>query len=116
MKKWLEDHAPDRELAEFRSKTAAIIGALERIIYIIAVAFTQPNLISGVLILKAFFAWTHQRAVKTNGDTTAMYETIAHYHTYLIGNFLSLLLAVFLGLAHITWLPAAVVYLIKAAC
>jgi hypothetical protein len=116
MKQWLEAHAPDSELAEFRSKTAWMIGALERIIYIIAFFFGQPGLITGALILKAFFAWTHQRAPKSDDDTTAMYETIAHYHTYLIGNFLSLLLAIFLGLASVHWFPALIVRLSKAAC
>jgi len=98
MKAWLEELSPDRDLAEFRSKTAWIIGSLERVIFLYALMFGQPSLITGVLILKAFFSWTEHRAapdpaVTTGTSNPRMLETIAHYHTYVIGNFLSLLTA-----------------------
>jgi hypothetical protein len=110
MKAWLEDLSPGGDLAEFRSKTAWIIGALERVIFIYALMFGQPGLITGVLILKAFFSWTEQRATADPAATAAAesarrLETIAHYHTYVIGNFLSLLTALAVYQAASLWFP-----------
>ncbi len=114
MKEWLEELSPERDLAEFRSKTARIIGAGERVIFIYAFMFTQPNLITGVLILKAFFAWTEHRATADSaGEKTKMLETIAHYHTYVIGNFLSLLMAIAVYQAASLWFPTWIAKLIQ---
>ena len=109
MKAWLEEMSPDKDLAEFRSKTASIIGTLERVIFIYALMLAQPSLITGVLILKAFFSWTEHRATATATATeqpaekSKMLETIAHYHTYVIGNFLSLLTAILLSHVALAW-------------
>jgi hypothetical protein len=112
MKEWLEELSPERDLAEFRSRTARIIGALERVIFIYALMFTQPSLITGVLILKAFFSWTEHRATADTEPKTRMLETIAHYHTYVIGNFLSLLTAIAAYQAASLWFPAWITKLI----
>jgi hypothetical protein len=127
MKDWLEAISPDKDLAEFRSKTAWIIGALERFIFIYALMFSQPSLITGVLILKAFFAWTEHRARPDETDTdhagggntgatqaadkSKMLETIAHYHTYVIGNFLSIVTAITVYHA-VAWVPTLVEWLV----
>jgi hypothetical protein len=114
MKKWLEDLAPDKDLDEFRSKTAALIGSLERVIFIYALMFAQPNLITGVLILKAFFSWTeHRMTADQSADKSRMLETIAHYHTYVIGNFLSVLTAILLYQLAVSWFPTAIAALLS---
>src|SRR4029079_16856768 len=133
-----------------------LIGSLERAIYIFAFMYAQPALITAVIILKAFFAWTHtgtnnnqadqnqaptttaatnpvtaanpatapNPAAVTNAnapatpnaaqDQNSMLITIAHYHTYLIGNLLSLILAILLGLAATYWVPPLLAQLIKS--
>lgn len=130
MKAWLEEISPDKDLAEFRSKTAWIIGSLERVIFIYALMFPQPSLITGVLILKAFFSWTEHRArpdqpTSDQADTkqtasnqvtekSKMLETIAHYHTYVIGNFLSIVTAITVYHAAVAWFSAPVGWLVQA--
>ncbi|MBR0848281.1 hypothetical protein JQ543_11070 [Bradyrhizobium diazoefficiens] len=99
---------------EFLTSTAWIIGTMERIILIYAMIYSQLSLITGVIILKAFFSWTQStanppiliidpadpaalqaEANRLKGDNDgAMREVLAHYHTYIIGNFLSLLIAI----------------------
>ena len=108
MKVWLEEEARDRDLAEFRSDTAAIIGILERYIYIFALMFAQPTLITGILILKAFFGWT-DRAGKETAVPQGMIGTVALYHTYVIGNLLSVLLAILLGLVGLYLFPGLLI-------
>jgi hypothetical protein len=114
IKSWLEARAPQPELAEFRSKTAAVIGVLERIIFIFGFMFAQAGLIAGVLVLKAFFAWTHLEAPTGPAPApgrNAMLEAVAQYHTYIIGNLLSLLAALALGVAAIYGFPKLLVWL-----
>ena len=40
-----------------------------------------------------------------------MLEAVAHYHTYIIGNLLSLLAALALGVAAIYWFPKLLIRL-----
>jgi hypothetical protein len=113
-----EDPAPrppaDGRHREFLDRTAWIIGTLERIVLIYAMVYSQPSLITGVIILKAFFAWTQSAAKPpiliidpadlatlqaeldrlAGDDEMAMNKVLDHYHTYIIGNFLSLLIAI----------------------
>jgi hypothetical protein len=44
---------------------------------------------------------------------TRMLETIAHYHTYVIGNFLSLLTAIAAYQAASLWFPAWITKLVQ---
>jgi len=110
MGKWLDRDKPDPNLVKFRSKTAWIIGALERILYIYALHFSQPSLITGVLILKAFFAWTDRpNLIPSVPDPAQIVHTIletkARYYTYIVGNLLSLVLAILLYEGFVHWFP-----------
>jgi len=106
MKAWLEERLPNRDLSEFRSDTAAFIGVTERWIYIFALMFSQPSLITGVLILKAFFGWTDKTPKIDRTEThDEMVAAVGFYHTYVIGNLLSLLTAIVLALIGLYVIP-----------
>jgi hypothetical protein len=94
---------------------ALVMGWTERPLYIFAIMFAQPGVITAVIILKAFFNWTQvfteppppSSAPNQNQCTKPIAEekidrmrrAIAHYHAYVIGNLISLALA--LGLAEL---------------
>lgn len=70
---------------DFDMRFAALIGITERFLYVYAVMFSQFSLLSGWLVMKAFFGWISNRG-------TTQKERLSHYHTYLFGNALSLLM------------------------
>lgn len=83
----------------------------ERVIYIFGIMFNYPYLITGVLILKAFFAWTEKSAEPPSGTTATapnqqgMFAVIAHYHTYVVGNLLSVLTGLFFAMLGLYLFP-----------
>lgn len=88
---------------------AMIMGRTERPLYIFAIMFAQSGVITAVIILKAFFNWTQvftepslssDQLASPPAEATAierMRKTIAHYHAYVIGNLISLALALLLA-------------------
>lgn len=111
MKEWLQERALEKDMADFRSDMSAIIGRLERIGYISAIVFSIPALITAIIILKAFFAWSESKdslgaATASQASSKPAYlATLAHYQTYVFGNLISLLFGVFLGLAALFLFP-----------
>ena len=92
---------------------AMVIGCAERPLYIFAIMFAQPGVITAVIILKAFFNWTQVLTETPPAPASAaenkspkslaaerherMRKTIAHYHAYVIGNLISLALGLALA-------------------
>ncbi len=106
LKQWIEGLLGN-DLAEFRAKTSGWIGVMERWVYIVSIMLGQFSLITGVLVLKAFFGWTDKTLTATAEaeHVKGMKRTIALYHTYLLGNLLSLALGILLGLIGLYVLP-----------
>jgi hypothetical protein len=118
MKEFLNGLKEDPQLAAFRAETSRTIGSLERVIYIFAIMFGLFPLITGVLILKAFYGWTDKSGTAKGTDESgtakpseeemeinAMHAQIAHFHTYIIGNFLSVMVAMLFGFLALYTLP-----------
>lgn len=84
----------------------SLIGFIERAIYIYSIIIEEYSLISGWLVLKAFFGWISSSAIaKQNKDdlnvlpsflTTSEIRIISYY-LYIYGNGLSLLAAIFIA-------------------
>jgi len=70
---------------------AAIIGNLERVLYIYGVVTSQYAVISGWLVMKAFFLW-----IRSGGPSDSRLD-IRHYFVYLYGSGLSLIAGLALG-------------------
>jgi hypothetical protein len=82
---------------------AVEIGRLEKLVYVLAVMLDQYGLITAVIILKAFFGWITipQNSSESGelGDRLAFYNyKLDFFYVYILGNVLSLLVALALGL------------------
>jgi hypothetical protein len=84
---------------EYRDSAGGLVGCLERSAYIFGIMFGQPGVITGVLILKAFFGWVEQLSARTSdrSQPLTIKAYIAVYYVYIIGNLLSLILALILA-------------------
>jgi len=92
------------ESSERDTLGAATVGCIERPIYILAIMLGQPGIITAVIILKAFFNWTFPYSEKKNGE--GLVEMNVYYHAYVIGNLLSLSLALVLAEIGVHVFPA----------
>jgi hypothetical protein len=72
---------------DYSDPASALIGNLERCLYVFAIMFGQPGIITAVVILKAFFGWVEQLGAKaTTNGAPSMKAHIAVYYVYIIGN------------------------------
>src|SRR5438270_12344403 len=71
-----------------RSALVPKIGGLERIFYVFAVMYAKPELVTGWLVMKTFSGWVGE-------DPESRY---ARYNGFVIGNILSLLFGLGLGI------------------
>ena len=74
-----------------------LVGCLERAVYIFGIMFAQPGVITGVLILKAFFGWVDKIAGSDPNRTPSVRAYVAVYYAYIIGNLISLIVGLALG-------------------
>jgi hypothetical protein len=109
---------------------ALIIGWTERPLYIFAIMFAQPGVITAVIILKAFFNWTQvftepslasDPGENRSAESIAaeklerMRRAIAHYHAYVLGNLISLALGLMLGEVGVYAFPSLFSRLLRRA-
>jgi hypothetical protein len=80
----------DDLLKLFDWRFAQLIGRTERILYVIAVMTAQYSILSGWLVMKAFFGWLSR-------PRRPQSESLPYYHMYLFGNALSILCGLLCG-------------------
>src|SRR5580658_10447214 len=79
---------------------AGAVGGLERVLYIYCVIWERYELITGWLVMKAFFNWigseTHKR--EKHGSTHSVEVEVSNkYNGFILGTLLSLLLGLAIG-------------------
>lgn len=70
------------------SKLATSVGGLERMFYIFAMMYETPEIVTGWLVMKAFFGWIREKKA----------EELEEFNVLVILNMLSLLIGLGLGL------------------
>ena len=85
----------DKQLKGIDILLAKRIGKLERIFYIYAFMFESLGLLSGWIVLKAFFSWVTNSDDGANGSAgkKSSERALRSFYLYIWGNALSLLLA-----------------------
>ncbi|HWX84653.1 MAG TPA: hypothetical protein VNZ48_13720 [Xanthobacteraceae bacterium] len=82
------------------SKLSGPIGGLERVLYIFGVMSGQYQLITGWLVMKAFFGWIKsESAADVQGGSVddGTSAALDRFNSFLIGNLLSLLIGLACG-------------------
>lgn len=76
-----------------RETIGKVMGTIESVIYIYALVVNHTEILGSVLAFKAFTGWLSlQGGVNSNGKNM---PTLVRFYSYAIGNFLSLLWAIF---------------------
>jgi hypothetical protein len=108
---------------EFKSTGAKWIGQAERTIYIFGIMFGQPGVITGVIILKAFFNWTDKFLASVPPDNARVdlrrqnyVDMISNYHVYLAGNLISIIVGLTLGELGIFLFPKIIRLYLDIGC
>lgn len=89
------DEAFKAELKDLtiRETIGKVMGTIESAVYIYALVVNHTEILGGVLAFKAFTGWLSlQSGVHANGRNM---PTLVRFYSYAIGNFLSLLWAIF---------------------
>jgi hypothetical protein len=88
-----EEHTVEEELENFQHEldleNAVVIGKWERALYVYSVMFGQFSLLSGWLVMKAFFGWLGTKEQEREQEQARW--RMRKYHLYLYGNLWSLL-------------------------
>jgi len=86
----------DEDLSE-RPPFGKVVGFIERELFLYALFVSLPEIISGVLLFKAFSGWIATSSSRVNKDSDKGKEkdlrVLARFYCYAIGNFVSLLWA-----------------------
>lgn len=83
-----------------RAKFGPQIGGLERVLYVFSAMAGHYELVAGWLVMKAFFGWTERGETNpAERDTEHFKEVLERYNRFLIGNMVSLLIGLGVGLA-----------------
>jgi hypothetical protein len=83
--------------AKHYDPAGGLVGCLERSVYVFAIMFAQPGVITGVLILKAFFGWVEKISDTDPDKAPSVRAYVAVYYAYIIGNLISLIVGLALG-------------------
>jgi hypothetical protein len=90
----LVDAAEEREHRDLTETPpfGAIVGFIERQLYLYALFTKTPDIIAAVLMFKAFSGWIAGEALRKTAEKDL--KVLARFYVYAIGNFVSLLWAV----------------------
>jgi len=83
-----------------RTALAGTVGGLERVLYIYAVVFDKYEIITGWLVMKAFFGWirSEERSTKKEKENKATLDEVSNtYNGFVLGTLLSLLIGLAAG-------------------
>jgi hypothetical protein len=81
------------------TRLAPTVGGLERVLYVYAVMSGKYEVITGWLVMKAFFGWIGPERRRAKKGTSASDEISNTYNGFILGTLLSLLLGLAAGLA-----------------